>query len=259
MKVQTRKINTTLYWSLIMLLLVGATTVRAENAAELRSSMTSQGQRSDQGGIVDAIVSFDEFEPLVTSGDRGKTARAANQQKSTSDSAAASAATPNVEFWIYDASVDLFSDLDRDGYYAGIDLSFDADTMYSVADVYAVVYLSYDFGPWNEYAVTEDFTLFGASGGDEYFVETELVSGYRTGDYDILIELFDADNGVFVASFGPEDSSELSYLPLEDVLRDTPPGTTVVVNQGGGGAFGLLSLLALLSAAGMVRARKTCN
>jgi hypothetical protein len=254
---QTRKINTALYWSLAMLMLAGAATVRAEDAAELRTSTTTQGQGSEQGGIADAIVSFDEFEALVISGGRDKTARAANQQKSSSSSTAASAATPNVEFWIYDASVELFSDLDRDGYYAGIDLNFDADTVYSFADVYAVVYLSYDFGPWNEYAVTEEFTLFGASDDDEYFVETELVSGYRTGDYDILIELFDADNGVFIASFGPEDSSQLSYLPLEDVLRDTPPGTTVVVNQGGGGAFGLLSLLALFLAAGLRRARKT--
>jgi hypothetical protein len=250
MKAQTRTINTAMYWSLALLLLAGVATVQAE---ELRTSTTSQRQGSEQSGI----VSFDEFAPLVTSGDRDKTARAAIQQKSTSNSAAASVATPNLEFWIYDASIDLFSDLDRDGYYAGIDLNFDADTVYSFADVYAVIYLSYDFGPWNEYAVTEDFTILGASGDDEYFVETELVSGYITGDYDVLIELFDADNGVFVASFGPEDSSQLSYLPLEDVLRDTPPGTTVVVNQGGGGVFGLLSLLALMSAAGLKRARKT--
>jgi len=253
MKAQSRKLNTALYWSLAMLLLAGATTVKAEDTAEQRTSTTSQGQGSEQDGIVNAVVSYDEFDPLVTSGGRGKTAHATSQQKSNSDSTTASAAAPNVEFWIYDASVDLFSDLDRDGYYAGIDLSFDADTIYSVADVYAVIYLSYDFGPWNEYAATENFTLFGASGGDEYFVETELVSGYLTGDYDVLIELFDADNGFFVASFGPEDSSELSYLPLEDVLRDTPQGTTVVVNQGGGGAFGLLSLFALLFASGLTR------
>lgn len=257
MKAQTQFFSTAKYWSLALLLLAGAATVRANDASELRTSITTQGQGSAQGGIVDASVTHDEFEPLVTTGDRYKTARAASQQKSTSNSAAPSAATPNVEFWIYDARVDLFSDLDRDGYYVGIDLRFDADTVYSFADVYAVIYLSYEFGPWNEYAETEDFTLFGATGDDEYFVETELVSGYRTGDYDILIELFDADDGTFVASFGPEESSELSYLPLEDVLRDTPPGTTIVINEGGGGAFGLLSLLALLSAAGLVRALRT--
>ena len=101
--------------------------------------------------------------------------------------------------WFYDAWVDLYADVDNDGYYSGIDLTFDADTIYSVAEVYAVVYLSYELGPWNEYAVTEDFTILGSSGTDEYFIETDLVAGYPTGDYDILIELFDTFDNAFVA------------------------------------------------------------
>ena len=56
------------------------------------------------------------------------------------------------DFWFYAADVVLFNDDDFDGYYWGIDLLFDADTYYDVADVYAVVYLSYQGGPWNEFA-----------------------------------------------------------------------------------------------------------
>ena len=98
----------------------------------------------------------------------------------------------------------------------------------------------------------------GASGDDEYFVETDLVTGYLTGEYDILIELFDAYDGTFVASFGPEDSSNLAFLPLEDASRDTPPGsTTIIINEGGGGSLGLLGLLALLGVAGLARTRTT--
>jgi hypothetical protein len=138
-----------------------------------------------------------------------------------------------------------------------IKLDFDADTIYNVADVYAVLYLSYEFGPWNEYASTNDFTIFGASGDDAYFVETELVSGYLTGEYDILIELFDAFDGTFVASFGPDESSSLAFLPLEDVNRDTPPGTTIIINEGGGGSSGLLGLLALFGIAGLARTRRS--
>jgi hypothetical protein len=113
-----------------------------------------------------------------------------------------------------------------------------------------VIYLSYEFGPWNEYVTTQDFTIFGASGEDEYIVDTELVSGYPTGDYDILIELFDAYDGTFLASFGPDDTSELSYLPLEDIGRDTPRSTTVVVTQGGG-SLGWFLLLSMLGAAAL--------
>ena len=153
--------------------------------------------------------------------------------------------TPNTEFWFYDVDVELFSDFDQDGYYYGIDLWFDADTIYSVADVYAVIYLSFEYGPWNEYAVTEDFTLFGAAASDEYVIETELIAGYETGSYDILIELFDAYDGSFVADIGPEYSSELSLLPLEDAGRDAVTETRIVVNSGGGGSPGWLLLLAL--------------
>ena len=129
----------------------------------------------------------------------------------------------------------------------GPDLAFDADTNYAFADVYAVLYLSYEYGPWNEYAETADFTLFGTSGTDDYEVETELVSGYPSGSYDILIELYDADTNVFLASIGPEEAVELSLLPLEDSTRDSGGGGTQVVVNSGGGSFGLLALFVLLA------------
>jgi len=79
---------------------------------------------------------------------------------------------------------------------------------------------------------------------------TELVDGYPTGDYDLLIEIYDAYTGDYVASFGPEDSSELSYLPLEDYDRDTPSVVErrVTITRQGGGASGvwMLAGLALL-------------
>ena len=255
MKTQTRSLSIVWYLSSAFLLLAAAATVRAEVNPETRISITSQGPGRDRGTLEDSRVSHDELAPLVSSGSRNKSTRASGQQKSTGAVSLSGMQSPNVDFWIFDASVELFSDLDRDGYYVGIDLTFDADTVYSVADVYAVLYLSYDFGPWNEYAYTEDFTIFGASGDDEYFVETELVSGYPTGDYDILIELFDVYDGSYVASFGPEDTSQLSYLPLEDTSRDTPQSTVVVIDNGGGGSLSLLGLLALLGVAGLTRKR----
>ena len=154
------------------------------------------------------------------------------------------------DFWFYTADVVLFNDDDLDGHFWGIDLLFDADTIYDVADVYTVVYLSFEGGHWNETAVTDSFSIFGASGDDEYVLVTELMSGYPTGDYDILIELFDSFDGEFLASFGPEDTSEFSFLPLEDANRDDPFGDTpvVVVHGGGGGSVSwwMISVMLLL-------------
>ena len=112
-----------------------------------------------------------------------------------------------------------------------------------------MVYLSLNGGPWNEVAITESFPIFGATSDDEYVLVTELMSGYPTGRYDILIELFDSFDGEFLVDFGPEDSSELSFLPLEDFNRDDPNfDDHVVVDHGGGGAVSwwMISMMLLL-------------
>jgi hypothetical protein len=169
--------------------------------------------------------------------------------------------TPNLEFWFYSADVALFADADRDGYYSGIDLLFDADTVYSRAEVYAVAYLSRAGGEWLEYAETETFVIHGTSANDEFSIVTELLSGYPADDYDILIELYDAWDDTFVAEFGPADSSALSFHPLEDAERDTPisePRVVVNTTSGGGAADPLLltavGLLLLLTFARRRRA-----
>jgi len=208
-----------------------------------RTSVSRHIVTGGRDGAANAKTTVEEYEPLVTEGLRnGKTTRGGSLKPG-----AGSLQSPQNDFWIFDADVVLFDDDDRDGYFHGIDLLFDADTIYSAAEVYAVVYLSRDLGPWNEYGITEDFWIFGASGDDEYVLITELMSGYPRGDYDLLIELFDADTHHFLASFGPEDSSALSYLPLEDFRRDEPARpTAVVVSHGGGGASSTWTIAFLL-------------
>ena len=229
---------------LIGLLMLVSASMAQEND-EVRQSLTSQGSSITRGSVGDGSTSYDEFEALNLEGTRSPKNASSVQQKM--GAAVSQSGDPN--FWFYDADIELFSDFDHDGYYFGIDLLFDADTSYTAADVYAVIYLSYEYGPWNEYAETDDFTLFGTASSDDYVVETELVSGYPTGDYDILIELFDAYDGTYLASIGPEDTSELALLPLEDSTRDAVSGgqTQVVVNSGGGGSTGLLFLIGLLA------------
>lgn len=231
--------------TLSIALLILATASMADTTAEPRQSLTAQGKNIARGSVADDSASYDEFDALQTTGVRGKESTRSAQQKS--GVVTSQAGDPN--FWFYEADVVLFSDFDRDGYFFGIDILFDADTTYAIADVYAVLYLSYEYGPWNEYASTDDFTIFGSTSADDYVVETELVSGYPTGNYDILIELFDAYDGTFLASIGPEDTSELAILPLEDSTRDAvaPGPTHIVVNSGGGGSLSWLLLCVLFA------------
>lgn len=241
-----------------LLTLISATSaaavVEADDDKRVSNSTHFQGDGRENAAVIKE--SRDEYESLGSSG----ASREKTRSRTPSKSSSLQSASANDDFWFYLVDVELYGDSDRDGYYSGIDLLFDVDTYYSVADIYAVAYLSFEGGPWEEYAVTEDFTIFGASGSDDYVIVTDLVSGYPRGDYDILIEVFDADTSEFLAWFGPEDTSALAFLPLEDMNRDAPaPGTRVTVNSGGGGASDLL-LLALLGISatlpGLRRVRK---
>jgi hypothetical protein len=239
---------------LATVMLLATTQITRAEVGDIRVNITTQGVAADFDSNSVTLSSRDEFDALAVSGKRDRASAGSEQQKTSMNSVSAL----NTDFWFYDAWVDLYSDTDRDGYYTGIDLSFDADTVYTAADVYAVVYLSFEYGPWNEYAETDVFSIFGASAQDEYRIESDLVAGYPPGDYDILIELYDAFDGSLVAEIGPDDTSELTILPLEDISFDSPGGETtqIVVNSGGGGAFGWMLILALAGAAVGLRSRR---
>ena len=156
---------------------------------------------------------------------------------------------------IYDASTTLISDFDGDGFYHRFSVAIDADTIYSTSWVYAKLFLSYEGGPWNYYASSDDFHIHGDSELDIHVVETELAEGFPAGYYDILIELYDAEYGELLHSYGPYDDDSLSALPLEDSVYDdvyyTTGITTEVIVAGHGGVS--LWLLAVFGVAGAAR------
>lgn len=224
------------------LLILSGSVFASETEGDRRISVTMENSRVQRDNGVAGKTSQNEFAVLRVAGERDKSTWSSAQSKA----AAQAAQSPNMDFWFYTADVVLFNDHDSDGYYHGIDLLFDADTYYAFAEVYAVVYLSLDGGPWNEYAATDNFTILGATSDDEYVLVTELLSGYPSGSYDVLIELFDAFDDSFLAYFGPDDSSELAFLPLEDADRDVAVvPEVIVVNRGGGGSLGWFLILAL--------------
>lgn len=242
---------------LLALTVSGASQAAAEATDSVRSSISRHYAKGGRDNPTLSSEALDEYASLATSGSRSKSHTSGGLAKPVSGSQSSQSAS--LDFWFYDADVQLFNDDDGDGYFHGIDLLFDADTIYSAAEVYAVVYLSLDFGPWNEYGVTEDFWIFGASGTDEYVLVTELMSGYPTGNYDLLIELFDAADNSFLASFGPDDTSALSFLPLEDFDRDEPIADVPIAvshGHGGGGAADTWTISMLFLLLVVIAARK---
>lgn len=241
-----RVARSTVAYLLAGILLAMAVTTSAFADNEVRKSTSVQRSGAERAAGIAGTVVDDEYSALNNSGTRETDKRS---PRSLKPGARSQRAVTSYDFWFYSADVILFNDHDGDGHFHGIDLLFDADTYYEAAEVYAVVYLSFEGGPWNEYSATENFWLYGSSADDEFNIVTELVSGYPTGSYDLLIELFDGYNDDFLASYGPVDTPELAFLPLEDADRDTPyvpppPSTTVIVEDGGG-ALDWLVLMAL--------------
>jgi MYXO-CTERM domain-containing protein len=172
-------------------------------------------------------------------------------------------AAPNVaetqtvgDAWIYDAAVELFYDRDADGYYHYLRVQFDADTIRSHMLVYAKIFLSADGVAWEHLYTTDDFRIWGSDPDDDYEVESDLVSGYSTGQYDLLIELYDSAYGDLLDEFGPLESSALSLLPLEDAARDgINPVPIPDDDDGGGGAISWAAVAALAAALAARRRR----
>jgi MYXO-CTERM domain-containing protein len=200
---------------------------------ELRDPTTFEVLRRDAGDIA--------VKP------RGSAGKGAQSVRSFGDS------------WIYDATTDIFADRDRDGYYSFLRVQFDVDSIYSESYVYAEIYLSADGTSWEHLYSTDDFAVWGSDPDDDYEVETELVEGYSTALYDVLVEIYDADTGELVDEYGPNESPLFSVLPLEDSGRDgvvVVPPPPAVVHDGGGGAVSWLGLAGLIGALAARRRRR---
>lgn len=151
-------------------------------------------------------------------------------------------------FHFYDAGSTLLSDRDEDGHYSEFKIRFDADTSFGDVRVYAKLYLRrVGDADWVLYHTTEDFWIYNQAGDDDYFVTTTLDDGFPTGDYDILIDLFESGHTDIVATIGPDESGALSGLPLEEAGLDVPielPGysigevtTTLLTDTDGDGHY----------------------
>ncbi len=119
-------------------------------------------------------------------------------------------------FEIYDSWVSLDSDYDGDGYYSEFTINFDANYSGGFADVYADIYLSQGGGAWVHIATTDIFTIHSFDSHDYYSVATGLNYNFPTGDYDVLIDLYEAGYSGIVDSVSSDEFSSLYALPLED-------------------------------------------
>lgn len=150
-------------------------------------------------------------------------------------------------FTIFEADVQVLSDIDGDGYHHAINVYFDVDVNLDGAAVYAKLYLSRDGGPWSQYYTTDLFDIYFDDHEDAFEVETELLDGYPAGYYDVLVEIYSLDHAHMVTS----EVLDYHYLGkdimLEDLSRDEVDYdagyTSYSVTAGGSSAGALLWFL----------------
>ncbi|MET0009968.1 MAG: choice-of-anchor H family protein [Candidatus Thiodiazotropha sp. 6PLUC4] len=207
-------------------LLVTGEGVLAETATERLSQSVEGFVAAESKALVEKLdqAEIEIHEPMSVTGDRLKSL---NRQLITTQHA-------GLGFSIFDAQTVISRDDDDDGYYHRLSVTFDPDVSSGRAWVYAKLYLSLEGGPWNHYYTTETFPIDTDRTDDDYEVVTRLLDGYPSGYYDVLIELYDADDELWVSEYGPYDDQDLALLPLEDSYRDDDGHY-----HGGGGALDL--------------------
>ncbi|MGJ8681552.1 choice-of-anchor H family protein [Paraglaciecola sp.] len=157
-------------------------------------------------------------------------------------------------FWVYDAWVTLHSDEDRDGFYNHFTVEFDADTEFNHAEVYARLYLAKG-EVFKEYHTTSNFNIYSDNNNDSFVVESELLTGFISADYEVLIELYDAYSNELVATLDGTNDADLYLLPLESENYEEVYVDQVVVIHESGGSIAWLSLLLFP----LVLLRRWCN
>ncbi|WP_158970838.1 choice-of-anchor H family protein [Paraglaciecola sp. L3A3] len=142
--------------------------------------------------------------------------------------------TLDQRFWLYDAWISFHTDDDRDGFYNHFTLEFDADTEFDHAQVYARLYLAKG-EVFKEYHTTSNFNIYADNNNDSFVVESELLTGFPAADYEVLIELYDANSNQLVATLDGFNDADLYLLPLEsEDYEEVYVDQVVVIHESGG-------------------------
>jgi len=144
---------------------------------------------------------------------------------------------------IADVGTHVFSDFDQDGYFTHFSVSFDVDTGYGEAWVYARIYLREGSGDYVLFHTTEVFEIYGNLSTDRYKVESKLLANYPASYYDILIDVYVAGDTEIRDTVDATTHRNLFALPLESDLLDDGPRQEII--RGSIGSTTLTGLLAL--------------
>ncbi len=260
----TKTVNSNSFRKLFLLITLSAFSFIQATASELNTSQhtVSQGvlkksiNEKQRQHIIEAnklIEKSDQLSGKATAKTRETIINDLNKlvlKSKSSNTIQKTNSTYYADFSIYSAVSFLHDDYDDDGFYQTFSVTFDAD-IYSYTDnpygeVYALLYLSKNGGPWTHYYTTDTFIIEGESDLDEYEVISTFMSGYTTDHYDVLIDLYQVGYSDVVASLSSDDTDALYALPIESAEYDEYYIEEVEIHHGGGIFWLILPLLMVL-------------
>lgn len=130
-------------------------------------------------------------------------------------------ATNAFGFSVYDATVNLITDNDNDGYFSEFALNIDVDFDGGAAAVYAEIYYRTAGGNWLWFDTTDNFQINGQVSSDSYSVISNLTAGFPSEQYDFLIDIYEVNVPGIVVTYSSVDDVDLANVMLEDAGYDS--------------------------------------
>ncbi|OUR86952.1 hypothetical protein A9Q81_27205 [Gammaproteobacteria bacterium 42_54_T18] len=162
-------------------------------------------------------------------------------------------------FTIQELTIALSSDTDNDGFFPELDITIDADMSFGTEWVALNVYIVDPSGIETLLYQNNDWFISGYQSSDKDITNVLLESGYRSDYYHIRAKLYDADNGLLLATADTTRSSGLA-IESEDYDDSFDSSNSHIDDNHYGaesdGHGGALSWFGLLAVAGLMGLRK---
>lgn len=123
--------------------------------------------------------------------------------------------------WFTGVGTSIYFDRDLDGFFTGLNISFDMATSHTEIDIICVVSLISDDYTFEPFHTTNTLTIGRYNGSNQHHVELQLLDGIPTDRYDIKLTLRDPWTHRQLDQISADHHSNLHRLPLESESGDS--------------------------------------
>ena len=125
-----------------------------------------------------------------------------------------------LDVWLHQLTSETYQDIDQDGYFQNLSLSFDLDTRFISQDVLIEVWLQGSAGDDRLLYISDTIELYLDSTSDSQRIDIQLLENYQSDYYDIQLVVIDSSSGREIFRVDGFDNDQLQNLPLEGQSSD---------------------------------------